>query len=180
MRLLEGLPFQDSLGRLSRTAEGRPFVRDSDWECSFSHSHELAVCLIGHRDWRGCLGIDAERLQPLSLEEVAAAFCTEERSDIAMATDTQGRLFQLWTRKEAALKTLGSGFLREPTTINLLSPLPVPMMPDLWSANLALSGLTTYAVAVAAEKGPIHSVRWFSPYTRGKGAQQCRMARVLS
>jgi len=177
--LLEGRPFQDSLGRLAQTAAGRPFVRDCDWECSFSHSHELALCLIGHRDWRGRLGIDAEHLHPLPLEEVAVAFCAEEQNDIAKATDPQGRLFQLWTRKEAALKALGSGFLQEPATINLLSPRPVPLMPDLWSANLALQGLSAYAVAIATEKGPISSIRWMSPYAAGQDTQLYQVAEVL-
>jgi phosphopantetheinyl transferase len=74
LRLLEGRSFPDSLGRLARTARGRPFVRDSGWECSFSHSGDLALCLLGRRTWHGRLGIDAERMRPLALEDVAAAF----------------------------------------------------------------------------------------------------------
>lgn len=176
--LLEGRPLERALGDLERSARGRPMVRGGRWQCSFSHSHELALCLIGRTDGHGRLGVDAERVQALGLEDVGAAFCARERDHIASARNARQRLFELWTRKEAVLKALGSGFLRDPSTLSVLSSRPDGLpkddpMPELWTANITLTAFPGYAVALAVEHGPVSALVEFSPYA-GQARPQAR------
>ena len=165
LRLLEGMTLAASLERLDWDDKGRPVIRESGWECSFSHSHKLALCLIGPGHIYGRLGVDAERIHPLSLADVAAAFCREEQESITGDPDCQNRLFAFWTRKEAALKVLGKGFLQEPSTVNMLSPWPIPSLQNLWSQNITLAKHPEYAVALAAENGSPKSTYCLSPFS---------------
>lgn len=169
LRLMEDSPLAATLGSLEGDDNGRPFLPGSAWEFSFSHSHELALCLVGRRRTCGRLGVDAERLHPLSLADVAPAFCREEQEAIAGAPDAQGLLFALWTRKEAALKALGKGFLLDPASVNMLSSRPLPSLPNLWSGNFKLSRHPDYAAALAVENGPPQTVYRLRPFSGDAG-----------
>ncbi|GHU25780.1 hypothetical protein FACS189488_13410 [Betaproteobacteria bacterium] len=156
LRLLAGRSHAETLGALSLDELGRPFLPDGTWDFSFSHSGSAGVCLLGRREKYGRLGVDVEIRRELRPEDIAPAFCPEEREFLDQQRGYEGQrlaLFDLWTRKEAALKAQGFGLLWEPARANMLTPCPLPSMPDLHVINLALPEFDGYSMAFAVERG---------------------------
>jgi 4'-phosphopantetheinyl transferase len=160
LRLLAGRPHAETLGELILDGLGRPCLPDSPWDFSFSHSGKAGVCLIGDKEKHGRLGVDVEIRRDLRPEDIASAFCAEERLFLDQQ-ESQGEetlrlaLFDLWTRKEAALKAQGSGLLWEPSRVNMLASCPLPSMPKLYITNLTLLELDGYSAACAIERGSV-------------------------
>lgn len=112
--------------RLARDAAGRPYLPDHPaLDFSVSHTGKAAFCALSDG---GRVGIDAEELRPFPrAERVAARFFSEgERGEFNVPRDPESlqgrdlpaeslvgqaeRFFRIWTRKEAYLKYLGTGF----------------------------------------------------------------------
>ncbi|MDR3299556.1 MAG: 4'-phosphopantetheinyl transferase superfamily protein [Candidatus Accumulibacter sp.] len=151
---LEGRACADTLGALITLPLGRPELPDGKWKFSFSHSQNLAVCLIGSAKRYGRLGVDVEAWRDLRPEDIAPAFCPEEHRYLAEAIDDlerQRRLFDLWTRKEAVLKANGTGLLLNPAEVNMCSAIPLPAMPKLSVRNIAAAQFAGYSLAFALE-----------------------------
>ncbi len=72
---------------------------------NISHSGDLVV-LAGSND---PIGIDIEQIQPLDYLELAIHFQKQEQEYIRDAPNTQQAFFELWVKKEAALKAIGTG-----------------------------------------------------------------------
>ena len=77
---------------------------------NISHSHNLALCAIGHV----CeLGVDIEFIRPPSdFEGLAERFFAPQEVTAIKSLPEEARLasfFRCWTRKEAVLKACGSG-----------------------------------------------------------------------
>ena len=89
---------------------------------SFSLSHSRSLALIA---WSSDtdLGIDVEdidhAIDPLDL--AVRVFSLPEQRTLADLSEDARRcaFFDLWTRKEALLKALGTGFTRDPSTVHL-------------------------------------------------------------
>jgi 4'-phosphopantetheinyl transferase len=87
---------------------------------NLSHSRSLALLAVARRE----VGVDVEDLDR-EVDELAIGLqCLSPREQLALAARPAGRqrraaFFSLWTRKEALLKGLGTGFSRDPTTIDL-------------------------------------------------------------
>jgi 4'-phosphopantetheinyl transferase len=154
--LLENRAPADTLGALGADSLGRPGLPDGKWAFSFSHSQSLAVCLIGLAGRHGRLGVDVEAWRDLRPEDIAPAFCPDERchlDEITDETERRQRLFGLWTQKEAILKAQGTGLLHPPSEINLCSERPLPAMPDLWVLTIVSPEFSGYSLSCAAENG---------------------------
>lgn len=85
---------------------GKPYLKDSDFFFSISHSGDWAVCAISNRE----VGCDIEKVHPVDLK-LARRFSPEEHSAI-MSADELDRLelfYRYWTLKESFLKTTGLG-----------------------------------------------------------------------
>lgn len=113
--------------RFADGPHGKPFLAmsDSDGLCfNLSHSEgRVLVALARERE----VGVDVEAVRILpELERMAEQIFTPFERTIYETLAPGARLsafFRGWTRKEAALKALGEGFHREPTTIPIgLSP----------------------------------------------------------
>lgn len=103
-------------------ANGKPYVLGLPAEFNVSHSGALVVCAA---DGPGRpLGIDVERIEPISLS-VARRVCTAEelralfghapaREEYVRTEDVEllRRFYALWTRKEAYVKCTGEGIAR--------------------------------------------------------------------
>jgi phosphopantetheinyl transferase len=151
---LEGRACADTLGALTTLPSGRPELPGGEWTFSFSHSQNLAVCLIGSTQRHGRLGVDVEAWRDLHPEDIAPAFCPEEHRYLAEAMgdlERQRRLFDLWTRKEAVLKANGTGLLLNPAEVNMCSEIPLPAMPKLSVRNIAAAQFAGYSLAFAVE-----------------------------
>lgn len=105
-------------GKLSQKAEalvfdvgqhGKPFLSelDSPFPFNLSHSEDLAALAISDQE----VGVDVERMEPLS-REVAEMFFSPEEVTALDATPEEARMnafYRCWTAKEAVLKAIGSG-----------------------------------------------------------------------
>ena len=96
---------------------GRPYVPDSPYRFSISHSENVVVVAIHTAD----IGIDVERIRPVSMQMARRYFCAEENlylfghvpqdADFAAhaTPDVLLRFFEIWTAKEDYLKSMGRG-----------------------------------------------------------------------
>ena len=94
-------------------AGGKPFFPGGR-HFSLTHSGALAAIALAERP----VGLDAEADRPVSPAVVRRTMGPEERAWLEVRGD-EGFAF-LWTRKEAALKCLGTGVDRDPASICVL------------------------------------------------------------
>ena len=90
---------------------GKPHALGLAVEFNVSHSGDYVACAVDSRP----VGIDVERIRPVSME-LAARVCTDEELSYVLAgatsvtdEDTLRRFFEVWTAKEAYFKCLGTG-----------------------------------------------------------------------
>ena len=89
---------------------GKPFVPDSDWQFSLSHSGDFMLCAFA-RNLQVGADIEQMRLMP-DYEAIAERyFANEERRQLRELPDgrRQEGFFRIWTLKEAYLKATGEG-----------------------------------------------------------------------
>ncbi len=104
--------------RLRIDDHGKPGLADAAVQFNISHSEDLAVLAI---DADRAVGIDVEGRRDVH-DGVARKILSSEEyrawSDGAPETRND-RLLRAWTRKEAALKALGSGFRTDPRLLHV-------------------------------------------------------------
>lgn len=137
---------------LCRSAEhGRPWVeRGPDYSASRT---EAFIALAVHAE--GAIGIDIETLRPeLADPEVARmAMSSAERAAAAdgeaLDREAPAELFlRLWCRKEALLKAVGIGLLRDPATV------------DTSTGHVVIEGQSLEVIDVPAPEGHRMAVAW--------------------
>lgn len=88
---------------------GKPELVDARLSFSLSRRGNLALLAVATK---GRLGVDIEMRRPLpELEAIAAMLHRAEREKLARTPESEREdcFFRIWTRKEAALKALGTG-----------------------------------------------------------------------
>jgi 4'-phosphopantetheinyl transferase len=154
---------------LEETRLGKPRLRlpASDVRFNLSHSGEWILLAVAcGRE----VGADVERVagtEDLSLLAERVLSREERRAFAALERwERQGPFFRAWTRKEAVLKALGEGLVRDPASFAVgLDPRDTG---ELWApaGDRACAGIRGcdvdapegYAAAVAAEGGGWHAV----------------------
>lgn len=87
--------------------DGKPyFPSHADLFFNLSHTDGAAACVM-EADRR--VGIDIERVCPLSQEVVQAVMNADEQALIAASGRPSVEFARLWTRKESYLKCIGAG-----------------------------------------------------------------------
>lgn len=104
---------------LSREGNGKPFLTQSpDLQFNLSHSSDMALVGISRQT---SIGVDIESVAPLRdlLELAATVFSPAECRELTdVCADRLPAAFLTgWTRKEACLKAVGDGLLRDPQSI---------------------------------------------------------------
>ena len=101
---------------ISEDGNGKPFCEHSDLHFSISHSGDFAVCAVGDRP----VGVDIEKIRKVNMQS-ARRFASEkeliyifghlpEKADFeSNFPDTLERFFEVWTKKEAYGKMIGTG-----------------------------------------------------------------------
>lgn len=97
---------------------GKPYAVGLDVEFNISHSGDIVVCAVDSSP----IGIDVEEIRPIDLN-VAKRICTDDEllyifghkpteQDFIYTTDMEflTRFFEIWTKKEAYFKWMGTGF----------------------------------------------------------------------
>lgn len=104
--------------RLGRTAAGRPLLEGAELAISLSHSgFWVAVAMAD----AVTVGVDIEQCAPRPwLDEAIRTVATPRELRLIDGLPPQARseaTLALWTRKEAMLKALGTGFSLDPTCV---------------------------------------------------------------
>lgn len=90
--------------------QGKPYVVDTTVQFNMSHSEDRIVIGVGYHH---SLGVDVEHMaRTVEITDIAARFFTENeaRQINTLKGSAQRRaFFNVWTRKEALLKAIGSG-----------------------------------------------------------------------
>ena len=93
--------------RFAHTPEGKPYVVDFPVKISLSHSGKFAAVALSENE----VGVDIERTEPQQRRLAERFFHPEEISYLAPfdGDEFDRRFTEIWTRKEAYVKALGTG-----------------------------------------------------------------------
>ncbi len=105
---------------------GKPYAKDLNVEFNISHSADMVVCVVDTQS----VGVDIEKIRPVDLNTAKRIFNDEEVHYIfECIPDTEDyndhtndavlqRFFELWTKKEAYGKLIGTGLFTEMDAID--------------------------------------------------------------
>lgn len=108
---------QLSLGDLKFTNHHRPWF-EAGIDFNISHSGNLVTCCATDN---GKIGIDVELVKPIDFDDFTDYFTENEWSIIHNAADSNNSFYDFWTRKEAVLKALGTGFHTPLSSVDVAS-----------------------------------------------------------
>lgn len=139
----------------SHTENGKPYLSHNPFQIEFniSHSHELILLAFTNGT---AVGIDIEHLRhDINAEDIAERFFTcNEISTLKQLPDSQKTpyFFQIWAKKEAIIKMLGTGLFQRTDEIEV-EKTPDRFIYELFPAD-------DYAAALCTEK-LINNIRYF-------------------
>lgn len=87
--------------------QGKPQIPDSGIFFNISHSGNIVTAIVSDQQE---VGIDIEKIRPISLTAFDHFFSEKEWDTIINAKAPSEALLSLWTIKEAVLKCIGTGF----------------------------------------------------------------------
>lgn len=92
-----------------------------EYDFSFSHTNYYILCCISSE---GKVGADVEKIQEIPFKNMKSIFHPDEIEYIQCSSNSQKniRFFEVWTKKEAFTKQLGTGLTNNLSSINTLSP----------------------------------------------------------
>jgi 4'-phosphopantetheinyl transferase len=134
--------------------EGRPEVEGGGAFFNISHAGDRVVLAVSTRS---PVGIDVEAIvEPHPAEIAELVFDPNELDAYSAAPPPRAHFFyKLWTRKEAAIKALGHGLLRDPRQISILGD--IVQVPNVQTKPTRIvletypfDGNYAYAIAVVA------------------------------
>ena len=100
---------------------GKPYTKDLNVEFNISHSADIVVCVVDDNP----VGVDVEKIRPINFNIAKQIFNIEEIRyifecipQIEVYNDYQNdavlkRFFEIWTKKEAYGKLIGTGLFGE-------------------------------------------------------------------
>ena len=89
---------------IERTERGKPYITGGPF-ISVSHSMGTFALLVADRE----IGLDIQYARNVKHEKLAARYFSAEEADETAADENADRFFELWTRKEAHSKYVGTG-----------------------------------------------------------------------
>lgn len=118
---------------IAKTPEGKPYFPSlPDFHFSISHSKGLVVAAVSDKP----IGADCERIDKIRPHALRRSFTAEEQLYAA----SPERFYEVWTRKEAYFKFLGTGITEDFSRFNSLS-----------ASNIASFTVKGYAVSVCGD-----------------------------
>jgi len=117
---MTGLPIAELF--FSAKANHKPmFLSAPNYDFSISHTHGFVLCCISSD---GAVGADTEKLKDAPFEIMRQVFHPTEIQYVQYAPPSQKelRFFEIWTRKEAYTKQMGTGLVLDLPSCNTLSP----------------------------------------------------------
>ena len=113
--------FNILMPEIKKGAHGKPYFKGSNIYFNISHTEALQAVAIGKSE----VGVDIEKIRDVNLQ-VASRFSNEEY-DYVMEAESSNRFFEIWTKKEAYLKYLGTGISGGLKSFSVLD-LPIKIM----------------------------------------------------
>lgn len=105
----------EDLPEICVTDQGKPFIPDSSWHFSISHTSKHAFCALS----RNNLGLDAEELdRKVNLKLADKVLSASEKQQFDVADNKEKALLTFWVLKEAAAKLSGEGLRGYPNHTN--------------------------------------------------------------
>ncbi|MCF7848494.1 MAG: 4'-phosphopantetheinyl transferase superfamily protein [Kiritimatiellales bacterium] len=136
----------------------KPFLAmdETDVEFNVSHSGDWVLLAFG-RNRR--VGVDVEKVRrDMDVESIASRFFAPEEVALIAGADDKHEIFcQLWARKEAYVKALGTGLFRALNSFSVPivgNELPMVGTMDEWIFQ-ALEAAPNYAAAVVTDREPV-------------------------
>lgn len=107
--------FDEENAVLETAENGKPYLKNSSFFVSMSHSEEKAVCAVSEK----AVGIDIEKIKPISVALIDRV-CTQNEMEYVMPQTCEKaatvenrvvleRFYEVWTAKEAYFKKIGTG-----------------------------------------------------------------------
>jgi 4'-phosphopantetheinyl transferase len=95
-----------SLDLLKHNAYHRPYI-DGAPDLNIAHSGNMVICCVADS---GDVGIDIELVRNIDLDDYTDYFTPTEWTQINNYPNKYDGFYDFWTRKEAVLKAIGTGF----------------------------------------------------------------------
>lgn len=112
-----GIPFNEVA--FSHNEHGKPYIENDNYHFSISHSDNL-IAFVWHTS---PVGIDVQKMKT-SVSPAVRFFTKNEQNYIS---NDPSRFFEIWTKKEAYVKMLGTGLRQPLSTFDVLTE-PVKSM----------------------------------------------------
>ncbi len=108
--------------RLLRSAAGKPYVEQGGLEFNLSHSGPLGLVAVTPGQ-RGCVpvGVDLEQLRPDLDWQGISRQVFHPLEQAAVAVGGSRTFFTVWTRKEAWLKAMGTGWTEQAKQFSIVT-----------------------------------------------------------
>lgn len=103
-------------GEILREPKGKPYFKEVPIEFSVSHSGKFWVCLFDTEP----VGVDIQIIRRSSQEKIMKRYYRPEEKEFVETVGEEG-FFQIWTRKEAYAKYLGTGLTEELKSISTVT-----------------------------------------------------------
>lgn len=106
-----------------RDENGRPYFKDTPHlDFNISHSNSMVACAVCLSDeFAPRVGIDCEEIYGKDPTLLAERYFTEKERDFVLSAENKAYAFtEIWTKKEAYLKHLGTGLSRSPRFFDTL------------------------------------------------------------
>jgi 4'-phosphopantetheinyl transferase len=106
LRVMKELARQSTLTDLQYNTYDRPYF-DNGPDFNIAHSGSMVICCGTDN---GQIGIDIEQVKEIDLADYTNYFTSNEWNKINHYPNKYDSFYDFWTRKEAVLKALGTGF----------------------------------------------------------------------
>jgi len=107
---------------IEKDKNNKPFIANEHNDLNFNISHSGNKILLTFDIDNRLLGIDVERIdKQYEFKPVIKDYFTNEEQRFILEENSRDRFFQVWTRKEALMKALGTGLTDEIKNINVLT-----------------------------------------------------------
>lgn len=92
--------------RYKTDENGKPYVENIKVHFNLAHSYNLVLCAVSDNP----IGIDTERIRQVNTD-IAKKYFTKREMEYVLENKIQevNRFFEVWTKKEAYVKMLGTG-----------------------------------------------------------------------
>ncbi len=161
MRLMEIFELSMTLADLKYTESNKPFLTPApspkerggttNFDFSIAHSGDMVIC-VGIRNAQ--IGVDIEKILPIELTDYEDHLTDNEWKHIQHAPDIQKAFYEIWTKKEAIMKSLGRGIDMELDKLDVCGDTAMFEGNTYWFSPLATA--RNYIAHIATNK-PLNS-----------------------